>query len=77
MIFWGVIPCSQIEILRRFGGTHCFHFQSRKLKQASNQQDSDNVLAAAYSQTTKSHIPEDRAAILFNITLPSTSRFLK
>lgn len=32
-ILWNVMPCSLVEVSRRFGRTHCLHFQGRKICQ--------------------------------------------
>jgi hypothetical protein len=37
-IFWDVAPYNLESVHLRFGGTNCLHVQSRKVRQASNQQ---------------------------------------
>jgi hypothetical protein len=37
-IFWGVAPCSLVEIYRRFEETHCLHLPSRRVNQRTKRQ---------------------------------------
>jgi hypothetical protein len=39
-IFWGVIPCSLVNV-RRFGGTYRLHLQGRRASQARKQQTAE------------------------------------
>jgi hypothetical protein len=38
-VFWNITPCSPIKAKRRFGGTFCFHPQSRRISRARNQHE--------------------------------------
>jgi hypothetical protein len=31
--FWNVVPCSPVEIDRRFGGTYCLHLKDQRVSQ--------------------------------------------
>jgi hypothetical protein len=55
-IYWDVIPCSLVEVYRRFGITYNLHLQIIKELQANNQEASKNVLLVScltYSSTLK------------------------
>jgi hypothetical protein len=39
-IIWDMIPCSSLEVNRRFGGTYCLYLQGRKIIPARNECES-------------------------------------
>jgi hypothetical protein len=30
IVFWDVMPCSLVQVTRRFGGTYCLHLERRR-----------------------------------------------
>jgi hypothetical protein len=38
-LFWDVTPCSPLKVSRRFGVTHHFHLQGRRISRARNQRE--------------------------------------
>jgi hypothetical protein len=43
-VFWGVTPCSLVDVYRRFGGHFCFHLQGRRIsKDMGGQPDPEQI----------------------------------
>jgi hypothetical protein len=42
--FCNIMPCSPLEVHRRFGGTYCLHIQGQRVSQARKQQEARSAL---------------------------------
>jgi hypothetical protein len=45
-IFWGVMPCSLVEVHQRFGEAYCLYLQGRRVSQARNHEETSPPLVA-------------------------------
>jgi hypothetical protein len=43
-IFWDILPCRPVEIIRRVGGIYRLHIQGQRVSQARNRLEADSVL---------------------------------
>jgi hypothetical protein len=46
--FWGVTPCSMVEVHQCFWGTYCLHLQGQRVSQARNQQEADGKQSSSH-----------------------------
>jgi hypothetical protein len=53
-VFWDVLPCSLVEVHRRFRGVCCLHQGTLMMEAASTSETSES-----FYQTTWRNIPED------------------
>jgi hypothetical protein len=54
IVFWDVVPCSLVEVNRRYTGTYCLHHEGDHDDEGSISETSVN-----FYQTTRPNIPED------------------
>jgi hypothetical protein len=63
-IFWDVVPCSQAEMYRCFGGMYWLHLQGRRLSQDNEVEALRSTEMSAYLyQTTRRNIPKGSALL--------------
>jgi hypothetical protein len=73
-VFWDVVPCSLVKIVRRFRGAHCFHHQSDEslvMGAVSTSETSVNIYQTAWRSISEdSHLQTRRRKNLKSHKLP-------
>jgi hypothetical protein len=67
-IFWDIMPCSLLSVIRRFGGTYRLHLQGQKISWVRNRGQSKWQADIDSQRTTWRYIQED-GALQYNYCL--------
>jgi hypothetical protein len=58
-VFWVVMPCSLVEVYRRFRGTCCLHRQGNKIIALMMEAANISETSVNFYQNTRHNNPED------------------